>query len=245
MSKKTLVHSLSEPLNGATAAKVEISTESGNLTVDPLTGSESVLATGTLEYLEGKEPPRRSISRDNGRATLALKGGSAAKAWFRLPWAACNGAFEWQIHLNPTVPADLTTHTGGGNVKLNLAGMVLTHLLADAGGGNVDVVLPDHAANLDAVAETGGGNVTIEIGSGLSGSNRVNAHSGAGTVIVRVPSGIAAKIDATSGMGRVIVDPQFSKVDRNIYQSPDYDRSVNKVEIQVHSGAGNVSINAR
>jgi hypothetical protein len=32
---------------------------------------------------------------------------------------ACNGATEWQIHLNPNVQADITAYSGGGNVNVN------------------------------------------------------------------------------------------------------------------------------
>lgn len=245
MANKTLVDNISEPLNGASNAKFEITTASGNLTIDRHSGGEAVLATGALEYLDGLEPPRRSLTVDNSEATLALTGSGARKSWFSLPWSVCNGAFEWQIHVNPTVPADITAHTGGGNVRLNLVGMILTRLSADAGGGNMDVILPDNSTNLNVVADTGGGNVSVEIGSGMSGSNIVNAHSGAGNVIVRLPRGIAARLEATSGMGKVIVDPRFQKLDRNIYQSPEYDSSTDRVEIKVHSGAGNVSILSR
>ena len=56
---------------------------------------------------------------------------------------------------------------------------------------------------------------------------------------------IAARIHATSGMGKVIVDSRFSKIDGNTYQSPDYDVAADKVEITVNSGAGNVSVNTK
>jgi predicted membrane protein len=83
------------------------------------------------------------------------------------------------------------------------------------------------------------------MGSGIKGSNTVNAGSGAGNVVVRVPSGIAARIHATSGLGQVTVDPRFSKTDNNTYQSPDYDSAANKIEITASSGAGDVSVNTR
>lgn len=162
-----------------------------------------------------------------------------------MPWAACGGAYEWQIHLNPTVSSDITAHSGGGNVKLNLAGMTVTRLSADTSGGNMDVVLPDNAANLSVTAKTGAGNVSVEIGSGVTGSNTVNADSGAGNVVVHVPSGIAAKVHATSGLGKVIVESGFSKLDSNTYQSRDYDGAANRVEITVNSGAGNVRVNTK
>jgi hypothetical protein len=242
MAKNVLTHSLSEPLNGTKAATVDINTDSGNLTIDWLSGGEQVLASGTLQYFEHQGLPTRTRSSSNGQATLTLRGGGTGRSWFRFPWAACTGAYEWQIHLNPNVQSDITAHSGGGNVKLNLAGMAVTCLSADTGGGNMDVVLPDNAANLSVTAKTGAGNVSVELGSGTTGSNTINANSGAGNVVVHVPGDIAAKIHATSGLGKVIVDSRFSQTDKNTYQSPDYDDAANKVEIAVHSSAGNVSV---
>ncbi|MGE5250460.1 MAG: hypothetical protein ACM3QS_09635, partial [Bacteroidota bacterium] len=67
----------------------------------------------------------------------------------------------------------------------------------------------------------------------------------AGNVTIRVPEGIAAWIHATSGMGKVIVDPRFSQIDGNTYRSPDYDTAADKLEITLKSGAGNVSVAAK
>ena len=122
--------------------------------------------------------------------------------------------------------------------------MAVTHVSADTGGGNMDLVLPDKATNLNVIAKSGAGNVTVEIGSGITGSNKVNADSGAGKVAVLVPSGIAARIHATSGMGKVNVDSRFNKIDGNTYQSADFDSAADKVEITVNSGAGDVSVNS-
>jgi hypothetical protein len=238
-----LTDNLSEPLNSATTAKVDINAGDGNLTIDRLTGGEQVLASGTLQYFENQGLPTRTLVLSNGQATLTLGGSGTGRPWFRFPWAACNGATEWQIHLNPAVPSDITAHSDGGNVRLNLAGMAITRVSADTGGGNMDVVLPDNAANLSITAKTGAGNATVEIGSSITGSNTVNASSGAGNVVVRIPSGVAARIHATTGLGKATVDPRFSKTEGNTYQSSDFDSATNKVKITVNSGAGNVSVN--
>lgn len=243
MAKKVLTHNLSEPLSGATSARVDINTADGNLTIDRLTSGEPMLASGTLEYLENRSVPTRSVNTSNGQATLTVKASGSGQPWFRLPWAACNGATDWQIHLNPSVKSDITARSGGGNVKLNLAGMAVTGVLAETGGGNMDVALPDNAVDLCVTAKTGGGNVSVEIGSGITGSSTVTAMSGAGNVVVRVPSGIAARIYATTGLGKVIMDSRFDKINANTYQSPDYDHAADKVEITAQSGAGNVSVN--
>jgi len=242
MAKNVLTHTLSEPFCGETTAKVDIHTGSGNLTIDKLPNGEQLLASGTLQYLEKQGLPTQSMSTSNGQATLTLRASGAGQPWFRFPWAACNGATEWQIHLNPNVQSDITAYSGGGNVKLDLAGMSVTRVAADTGGGNMDVVLPDRAADLNVTARTGGGNVTVEIGSGTTGSSTVEATSGAGNVVVSLPGGLAARIHATSGMGKVIVDSQFSPIEKFTYQSPDYDTAANRVEITAKSGAGNVNV---
>ncbi len=222
MANKVLTENLSEPLNGATTAKVDINAGDGNLTIDRFTGGGQVLASGTLQYTEKQGLPTQTLDSGNGQANLTLKVGRAGQPWFRLPWATCNGATEWQIHLNPTVSSDITAHADGGNVKLDLAGMAVTRLSADTGGGNMEVVVPDVVDNLSVMVK-----------------------SGAGNVVVQIPSGMAARIQATTGLGKVIVDPQFNKTDKNTYQSPDYDGAANKVDITLSSGAGNVIVNTK
>jgi hypothetical protein len=241
--KKVLTYNFSEPLCGATTVKVDINTASGNLMIDKLNGGEPVLASGALEYVANQDPPTRSVNTDNGKAALTLKSTSIGRPLFRLPWSGCIAATDWHIHLNPDVQADLTAHSGGGNVVLNLAGMAVTRLSADSGGGNLEVVLPDNAANLSVTAKTGGGNIIVEIGKGVTGINILNATSGAGNVEVHIPSGIAARIYATSGLGKEIVDQQFGNNAKHMYQSADFDRAADKVEITIQSGAGNVSVN--
>jgi hypothetical protein len=246
MAKNVLTDNFSEPLDGATAAVVDVNAGDGNLTIDKLADGEPVLASGTLQYLENQGLPTRLVNTSNGQATLTLTRGAAeGHPWLRLPWATCNGATEWQVHLNPTVSSDIIAHSDGGNVVLNLAGMAVTRVSAETGGGNMDVVLPDNAADLRVTAKAGAGNVTVELGAGISGSAVLNAGSGAGNVAVRIPSGVAARIHATSGLGKAIVDPRFGKIDRATYQSPDFDSAADKVEITLHSGAGNVSVNTK
>lgn len=245
MAKNVLTEKFSEPLNGARTAKVDIHVGDGNLVIDRLSGSEQVLASGTLQYLEKQGLPAREMTVNNSLSILSLKAGRGGQPWLRLPWAACNGATEWEIHLNPMVSSDITARSNGGNVELDLSGMHITGLSAETGGGNMTVTLPDNAVDLNVSAATGGGNVSIEIGNGTSGSNIVTAKSGAGNVVVGIPSNLAARIYATTGLGKVILHPQFSMIGDHTYQSSDFDVAANKVEMTLQSGAGNVSVNIK
>jgi hypothetical protein len=210
---------LSKKLDGAKAVKVQIDVGDGNLTIDGLTGDDQVLANGILQYLDNQGAPNCSVDMDNDQAAFTLKASGKGQPWFRLPWAACNGATEWQIHLNPKVQSDLFAHSDGGNVKLDLTGMDITQVSADTGGGNMDVVLPSNTADM-----------------------QVTASSGAGNVSVWVPRNSATRIHAATGLGKVMMESRFQKIDDHTYQSPDYDDSASKVEIRIKSGAGNVSV---
>ncbi len=245
MAKKVLTYNVSESLDGAVSASFDIHTGTGNLTIDALRGVEQLLACGTIEYMEGQDPPTPSVNKRDGQASFALRAEGGRQAFFRLPWSAFNGATHWKIHLNPRVACDIRAHSGGGNVKLDLAAMVVTRVCADSGGGNLEVVLPENAARLDVAARSGGGKVVVEIASGTTGSGTVEARSGAGNVTVRLPSSLPARIHAITGMGKAIIDPRFTKLEAGTYQSPDYDGATDKVEISIKSGAGNVSVNIK
>ncbi len=245
MADKVLRDSLSQPLQGATNAKVDINCGPGHLTVDRAADG-SMLASGTLEYLEKQGLPARTGGVSNGQATLTLRPGSTVKSGFRFPWQGCwGGAYQWQVNLNPTVPSDITAHSDGGNMKLNLGNMAVTHLTVDNGGGSVDVALPENTTDLRAAVRTGGGNLAVDLGRNVRGSNTVSATSGAGNVVVRIPAGVAARIHANSGAGKVIVESSFVRIDKNTFQSAGYDSAANKVEITAKSGAGNVSVPIR
>lgn len=211
---KVFTDNLSEPLNGAKTAKVDINAGAGNLTISRLSGGEQALASATLQYFESQGLPTRSLNVSNGQANLTLSFGGSGRPAFRFP-----GKFDWQIELNPAVSMDIKAHSDGGNVKLDLAEMTIARIFADTGGGNMEVILPDNSVNLSVTAKTGGGKVTV-----------------------CVPGGIAAKVNATTGFGKVIVDPRFNKINASTYQSTDYDEAANKAEITLVSGAGNVIV---
>jgi hypothetical protein len=220
MAKNVLTDNFIQPLNGAAAARVDIHAGDGNLAVDRLAGSNAVLASGSLQYLEGQDLPARTLVSGNGQEILTLKGSVDRRPRFHFPWSACNGATQWQVHLNPTIPLDISARSNGGNLKLDLTGLCILGISAETGGGNIDVVLPDCSANFD-----------------------VNARTGVGNVSVSIPTGIAARIHVTTGLGKAIVDPRFSLTDKNTYQSPDFDFADDKIEISMSSGAGNVIVN--
>ena len=81
MAKKVFTDTFSEPLNGATTARIEINAGDGNLTIDPFIGGEPLLAGGTLQYLEKQGAPTRTLVSRDGQAALTLKGDGARQRY--------------------------------------------------------------------------------------------------------------------------------------------------------------------
>lgn len=219
MKTKTLFYdNFSEPYVQATAAKIDIHAGDGNLTIDGSAGE--AFTSGELQYGEKQGQPTRKLAVINGQASFVLRGGASKQPWFHMPWSACNGATEWQVHLNPTVDTTLTAESDGGNIRLDLSGMAISHVSAGTGGGNIHVALPEPTGEMSLVAKTGAGNVSVDL-----------------------PAGLPARIHATTGLGKAIIDSSFTQIDKFIYQTPDYAQAADKVEIELSSGAGNVVVN--
>jgi hypothetical protein len=219
ISDKVLTEKFTEPLNGAKSATINIDTRHGNLVVDRLDSGDQLLAAGTLEYLEKRGLPSRGLSSSNHAAKLTIHGAGGSRGVVRLPWQACNAATDWNIHLSPRVALEIDAVSGGGNVKLDLTGVHVTRVSAESGGGNMEVILPEKLDNLNVSAKSGAGNVSLQL-----------------------PAGISARIHARTGLGKVVVDERFRKVDERTYESQDFDKGAHKVEITAESGAGNVTV---
>ena len=68
---------------------------------------------------------------------------------------------------------------------------------------------------------------------------RVNG--GIGQTTITIPAGVAARIEANTGIGQVHVNGNFERQDR-YYVSPGYDTAEQRIDIAVDSGIGGITI---
>ena len=88
---------------------------------------------------------------------------------------------EWDLRLYNEVPMQLSVTIGAGTSNLQLAGLSLTGLDISMGEGESTIDLSGNwARDLD---------VTID--------------AGAGSIRVRLPSGVGARVEATAGVGKI------------------------------------------
>jgi hypothetical protein len=150
---------------------------------------------------------------DNLQVSLSLPGRIFPFDWFP------GESLDWSLRLNQQVPLALKFETGAGETHMDLSDLLVSEIALSTGASSTSLTLPGNA-----------------------GSTRVKIESGAASLDIRVPASVAAKIRSSGGMSSVSVDRErFPKVG-DVYLSPDYDSTPNKVEISIQMGVGSVSI---
>jgi hypothetical protein len=71
---------------------------------------------------------------------------------------------------------------------------------------------------------------------------QVSVESGAASVTMHVPAGVAGRIRARGGLADIKVDTTRFPRDGDRYESADFEGAANRVEIDVQTGVGSVKI---
>jgi hypothetical protein len=150
--------------------------------------------------------------------TAKIRLWSPVRVWG--PWDWTSGARRrWQVQLTAETPLSLTVKTGASDTRLDLEELQLTRLHIDSGASSTHVTLPAHA-----------------------GYTEVTGSSGAASLSLRVPEGVAARIRAEGGLSSITVDRERFPRQAGIYESPDYAAAEHKVDIRLEIGVGSIDI---
>jgi hypothetical protein len=134
-----------------------------------------------------------------------------------LPWI--DRSFTWTVGLTAEVPLDLRVDAGASRNTLDLRGLRLRSLELHTGASETRVVLPEAAGATSVRAETGAASLTLE-----------------------VPDGVAARIRTRMVLGSVQIDEfRFPQVAGG-YESRDYATAANQVDIDVQGGVGSLRV---
>jgi hypothetical protein len=135
------------------------------------------------------------------------------------PWNWGPHGLDWNFAVNRDVPIVLHINTGAGEANLDLSELQVSELRLQTGASSSYITLPAHA-----------------------GHTRADVEAGAASVRLTVPTGVAGRIRNRSGLSSVSIDTQRFPRQGDIYQSPDYDRAANKVDVEIKTGVGSVDI---
>jgi hypothetical protein len=129
------------------------------------------------------------------------------------------GGRHWDVRLTPDIPLRLRFKLGACQSTLDLSDLRVTDLALETGAADTRVQFPRAA-----------------------GMTRAQVKSGAASVKLSVPDGVAARITATMAIGTLDVDTRRFPRSGSGYASPDYDTAANKLDLSIEGGVGSVTV---
>jgi hypothetical protein len=206
------VEQVNLPLDDIREARIRLHHGAGRLEVNG-GGAPGVLLSGS--FSGGVE---QNLSRDGASARLDLRAraDTFAVGW---PFIYMQEGLSWNMALSSEIPLQLELETGASESRLNLQDLRLTDISLKTGASSSTLTLPANA-----------------------GQTRVNVQSGAASVDLYVPQGVAARIRVQSGLAGIHIDQKRFPATAGGYESPDFAGAANRVDIFVETGVGSVSV---
>jgi hypothetical protein len=206
----------SVPLDGAQEASVRIRHGAGKLLIGAGASPSDLLSGSFGGGLSAAQ------TRDGGRLSVDMRVKDRDVSHYVFPWTRGNiGVLDWDLVLNSAIPVSLALETGASESRLTLTDLQVRELTVSTGASATVVDLPSRA-----------------------GMTRVRIESGAASVKLRIPAGVAASITARGALAGIRVDSaRFPKSGTGgSYRSADYDSASNRVEILAETGVGSIEI---
>lgn len=207
---------LRESVGYARRANVSFEGGAGDIRIGSTSGSD-VRATGTSQF----GAPRLTVNRSDESADVVLGVGGGHTDFI----AGDFGAGRVDVGLPESVLWDVTLNTGGSNLVADLTSTRLSALTLKTGASSVDMKLGRVASEESTV-----GIVPIVVKAGVS------------SIIIRVPRGVAARVEPHNGLSSMNVASEFERAADNSYQTSGYASARTGYDIQVESGIAGVSI---
>ena len=199
----------------------------------PMTAAEPIL-------LEGAQEARIKI--DHGAGKLSLSGGAGAGELLGGTFfgglkkkvkrsgtfvelklegepAFLDEGMDWDLRLTDAIPLRLDLDTGASELTCDLGSLKVVELKLDSGASSSRITLPAKA-----------------------GYTLVDIDTGAASVELTVPEGVAASIKIDAALMKKEIDETRFPYNGDRYVSAGYDSAENKVEIKIDSAVGSIRI---
>jgi len=153
------------------------------------------------------------VRRDDGPGRIELRQDAASG----LPWF--DHRSDWQVGLTGDVPLALRLDTGAANARLDLLDLQVRSVELHTGASETHIRLPRAA-----------------------GLTTVRSESGAASLVIEVPEGVAARIRSRMALGSSQVDERRFPRSAAGFESPDYGTAANRADIDISGGVGSVLV---
>lgn len=124
----------------------------------------------------------------------------------------------WRFQLAGDVPAMLSVDAGASSLNINLKDVLARHLTVKTGASSVNVTMPARGACL------------------------FDLDGGATSVSILIPAVTAARIRVEGVTSMDVDTDRFPRLEPDIYQSPNFDTSPDRAEINIKAGLGKVIV---
>lgn len=172
---------------------------------------------------------------------------------------------EWDLHFSPEVEMEMNLEIGAGDGELDFTGLALTELSLEMGAADLvvrfdepnpvpmdDLLIRTGAANLrvDGIGnaspergrvEGGVGNLLLDLGGEWRGSARVEVLAGAGSLTLRIPESVGARVEVEGGMSNIGADDGFI-LSEGAYLNEAYGEAEIELLIELTVGLGSVRL---
>ena len=128
--------------------------------------------------------------------------------------------YSWEIGLQNDVPLDLTIDVGVGESDLALGDLYLQNLVVD----------------------TGVGTTTIDLTGNVRDDYDVQINGGVGETAVYLPEGVGLRVEASTGIGSLVVNGLQREGDSDLYTNDSYGSAAVNVTLEISGGIGEITV---
>jgi hypothetical protein len=268
---ETKTEQFNVPLEGTSAAHVQLSLSVGQTEIKPLADESPNLFEADVTYVGELEfEVSGDVTKTVKLGQKASLGGVGDSIKHSIGWIAKRGKdLKWNIGLTTEIPLDLTLNGGVGTANLDLSGIHLRGLRLESGVGEISVRLPATPDRYDVTIDGGVGRVQLHIASDALVNVRVNggvgatyvtiekdAHvnmdidAGVGETRIEVPAEADVHVSADGGLGNVSVPQRLTRIsggdsfmgNSGTWETPGYNSAENKITIDYDGGLGQLVI---
>lgn len=235
-SAETKRASLSEPLDQAASAQIEIAFPVGQASVKALEPGSPKLFEAELTYVGEYE---FDVSGGAERVISLRQKSSAASDFGAMAGKAKD--LRWDIALARDLPIHLSISGGVGEAKIDLSGLQIDALKMATGVGKLLATLPAQEDPLAASVSGGVGITEATIPAGAYGA--LDITGGLGAVNVTAPESTAVRVEGKAGLGAIDLPERFVRVSdeksarsRLIWQTADFADAERRMIIRYTGG---------
>jgi hypothetical protein len=177
-----------------------------------VTDGAQKLLRGDFAYNVPSWKPEVRYTTEGGKGNLTIKQPNNSHTYIG------SNKYRWDLQLSNKVPVDLTVHFGAGQARLDLGSLQLRGVEVHMGVGELD----------------------MDLRGAVKHSYNVTIHGGVGQATVRLPSDAGIYAEAHGGIGSINVRGLHDR--GGYWASESWDRSQNRIRVEVHGGIGEIRL---